>query len=122
VDELISPQGVTLQKSEFQKIIDEANRHMAEKIAAEKAEEERRRAELEKEEQEAAEAKAKERAERKEKREQRQQKRLSEPDARKTKSRLEKEMEIQVCPPSQVEVNCSFRVMFQTPLRSISNL
>lgn len=91
VDE--SQQGVTLQKSEFQKIMDEATRHIAEKLAAEKAEEERRRAALEKEEQEAAEAKARERAERKLKRDQR---RLSESDPRKTKSRLERELEIQV--------------------------
>jgi len=94
VDE--TQQGVTLQKSEFQKIIEEANRQMAEKLIAEKAEVERRRMELEKEEQEAAETKARERAERKMKRDERHQRRSSESDHQKSKSRLERELEIQV--------------------------
>jgi hypothetical protein len=85
-----------LQKSEFQKIIDEANRQMAEKQAAEKAEEERRRLELEREEQEAMEAKARERAERKIRRDERNSRRVSESDTQKSKSRLERELEIQV--------------------------
>ena len=108
-----SQQGVTLQKSEFQKIIDEAARHMVEKLAAEKAEEERRRMELETEEKEAAEAKARERAERKLKRDERNQKRRqSESGPQKPKSRLERELEIQVPRPLIIKVNYSFRVMF----------
>lgn len=104
---------MTLQKSEFQKIIDEAARHMLEKLAAEKAEEERRRMELETEEKEAAEAKARERAERKLKRDERNQKRrLSESGPQNPKSRLERELEIQVPRPLIIEVDCSFRVMF----------
>ena len=67
--------------------------------------------ELEREEQEALEAKNRERAERKTKRDERHRRHLSEPDAQKSKSRLERELEIQVY-PFMKEVDCSFRVMF----------
>lgn len=43
MDELIAASGSNLPKSELQKIIEEANRQLAEKTAAMKAEEERRR-------------------------------------------------------------------------------
>ena len=70
MDELIAASGSNLPKSELQKIIEEANRQLAEKTAAMKAEEERRRGEREEAEREAEEVKARERAERKKLREQ----------------------------------------------------
>jgi hypothetical protein len=98
VEEPVQPDVSVLQKSELQKFIEEASRQQAEKLAAQKAEEERKREEVEKEEKEAAEAKAKERAERKLQRDQhRHQRRASDPDTAKSgKSKLEKELSVQV--------------------------
>lgn len=92
------------------KIIEEANRQLAEKTAAQKAEEERKREEFEREEKEAAEAKAKERAERKIQRDQRQQyqhQRNQSNSHSDGKSKLEKQLSMLVPPPSSPSV---FRV------------
>lgn len=86
--------GSSLQKSELAKIIEEANRQLAEQKAAQKLEEEKKRMELELEDKEAAEVKAKERAERKSQREQ-SQKNRSQSDGI---SKLEKLLSAQVCP------------------------
>lgn len=96
VEEAVSA-VVGVQKSELGRIIEEANRHLAEKTAQQKAEEERKRLELEKEEREAAEAKALERAERK----QRHERRVLESEKKEGKSKLEKQMSLQVCTSCQ---------------------
>lgn len=70
------------------------------------------------------EAKERERAERKTKREERHQRRLSETDSPQTKkTRLERELEIQVTlSPGLTEVDCSFRLMCLIPSSNITDL
>ena len=90
-----------MAKSEFEKIIEGANRLVAEKLEKERIEEEKRRIREAEEERENEEAKRQKREERKAKRERRHsvekeqhQRRASEDNALLKKSRLEKEMEI----------------------------
>lgn len=100
LDESIASTGTNLPKNELAKYIEEANRQIAEREAAQKAEEEKKRLEREREEQEAAEAKAKERAERRLQKEHRHSHKGqsdSNPDALKdNKSKFEKELSQQV--------------------------
>jgi hypothetical protein len=100
-------------KLDLQKIIDEAGRQQAEKLATAKAAEEERLAEKQREEKETLAAKEKERAERKLLREQRHQRRTSEdhhrrgsedhsrrtsdPGSSPSRSKLEKKLKTQVC-------------------------
>jgi hypothetical protein len=79
--------GTHIPKSELQKILEEANKQLAEKTAAMKAEEEKRREEMILVEREALEVKARERAERKKLREQ---KRVTHKDEGKGHDKVEK--------------------------------
>jgi hypothetical protein len=118
LDESIASSGSNLPKNELAKYIEEANRQIAEREAALKVEEEKKRLEKEREEQEEAEAKAKERSERKlHQKEQRHHKSQSESKdpSKENKSKFEKELSQQV---SFVEgkVNSSLGSMFLTSL------
>lgn len=95
-------ESTLLPKNDLQKIIEDARKQQEDKLAAQKAEEEKRRVEMEREEKEAAEAKAKERAERKSQRDsQRHQRRISESETptKNGQSKLEKELSVQVLQP-----------------------
>jgi hypothetical protein len=91
MDEMVAATGSNIPKSELQKILEEANKQLAEKTAAMKAEEEKRRAEMALAEREAEEVKARERAERKKLREQRAIEKAGGSGHEKEKSKMEKE-------------------------------
>jgi hypothetical protein len=116
LDETIAASGSNLPKNELAKYIEEANRQIAEREAALKVEEEKKRLEREREEQEEAEAKAKERSERKLQKEQRHNSGSNLDPSKENKSKFEKELSQQV---SRVEakVNSSLGGMFLMSLQ-----
>jgi hypothetical protein len=91
MDEMVASTGSNIPKSELQKILEEANKQLAEKTAAMKAEEEKRKAEMALAEREAEEVKTRERAERKRLREQRAIEKAGGSGHEKEKSKMEKE-------------------------------
>lgn len=122
LDESIASAGSNLPKNDLAKYIEEANRQIAEREAAQKAEEEKIRLEKEREELEAADAKAKERAERRLQKEHHHSHKghgESNPDPLKeSKSKFEKELSQQVSRLT-ILINDSLANIFRTSLRVV---
>jgi len=120
MEEAIAASGTHIPKSELQKILEEANRQLAKKTAAMKAEEERRREEMALVEREAEEVKARERAERKKLREQKHASQKGDDKRhhdKEGKSKLEKDFSVQVIFHCGAKFICSLGNMCLMSLR-----